>query len=65
MPEPRSPVRVCAKIRSRHPEAAATVTPLTDGDAGVEFDAPQLAVTSGQACVFYQDDLVLGGGWIA
>jgi tRNA-uridine 2-sulfurtransferase len=65
MPELSTPIRVSAKIRSRHAEATATVTPLEGGDAGVEFDTPQLAVTPGQACVFYQDDLVLGGGWIA
>ena len=62
--EPREPMRIAAKIRSRHHEAAATVTPLENGSVKVEFDVPQLAVTPGQACVFYQGDVVVGGGWI-
>jgi tRNA-specific 2-thiouridylase len=40
------------------------VRPLDHGRAEVEFDAPQLAVTPGQAAVFYDGDVVVGGGWI-
>jgi tRNA-specific 2-thiouridylase len=58
-------LRVLAKIRSRHSEAPATVSRLEDGSLRVEFDHPQLAVSPGQACVFYQEDRVVGGGWIA
>ncbi len=58
------PLRVLAKIRSRHPEAPATITPMDDGSVEVLFDAPQPAVSPGQACVFYQGDVVVGGGWI-
>ncbi len=64
--ELRGPLRVEAKIRSRHPEAPATISPGPDDDSViVTFDKPQFAVTPGQACVFYQGDIVVGGGWIA
>jgi tRNA-uridine 2-sulfurtransferase len=65
IPEPKEPLRVEAKIRSRHNEAAATIKTLEDKSVKVEFDIPQLAVTPGQACVFYQEDVAIGGGWIA
>ena len=57
-------MRVRAKIRSRHPAAPATITPVSDAYVEVVFDSPQDAVTPGQACVFYQEDIVVGGGWI-
>jgi tRNA-specific 2-thiouridylase len=53
-----------AKIRYRHPAAAATVTATSDGGAWVEFVEPQSAITPGQAVVFYDGPRVLGGGWI-
>jgi tRNA-specific 2-thiouridylase len=53
------------KIRYNHPGAPATVTPLLGGSARVRLHVPQRAITAGQAAVFYQNDLVLGGGWIA
>jgi tRNA-specific 2-thiouridylase len=56
--------RCQAKIRYRHTAVAATVTPLADGQARVDFDEPQSAVTPGQAVVFYDGPRVLGGGWI-
>jgi len=62
---PPASLEVTAKIRYNHPGSAATVLPLPDGRAKVSFPEPQRAVTPGQACVFYQDDLVVGGGWIA
>ncbi len=62
--EPRQPRRVDAQIRHRHSAAPAVVTSLPDSRAQLVFDAPQLAITPGQAVVFYDDDVVVGGGWI-
>lgn len=59
------PLRVTVKIRSRAEEAAATLTKLEDGSVLVTFDEAQRAVTPGQAAVFYDGDVVVGGGWIA
>ena len=57
-------VRVEAQIRHRHQPAAARVRALPDGRAELEFDNPQTAITPGQAVVFYDADIVVGGGWI-
>jgi tRNA-specific 2-thiouridylase len=63
-PEPDAPLRVTAKTRYSQREAAATVTPLGDGTARVDFDEPQRAITAGQAVVFYDGEYVVGGGTI-
>ena len=62
--EPPGDVRVAAQIRHRHPPATATARPLAEGRVAVSFDAPQIAITPGQALVMYDGDLVVGGGWI-
>jgi len=62
---PTSPKRITAKTRYSQTEAAATVYPLPEGGAQVVFDAPQRAVTAGQAVVFYDGEVCLGGGTIA
>jgi len=62
---PNEPLRAWAKIRSRHEAAAAWIAPAESGRVRVEFDEPQSAITPGQAVVFYDGELVLGGGWIA
>jgi tRNA-specific 2-thiouridylase len=57
-------IEVTAKIRYNHPGAAATISPLENNRVKVKLHSPQRAITPGQAAVFYQDDLVVGGGWI-
>jgi tRNA-uridine 2-sulfurtransferase len=58
------PVRAQVKIRNKHIAAPATVRSLDAHCVEVIFDEPQRAVTPGQGAVFYDGDLVLGGGWI-
>ena len=53
-----------AQIRHRHTAATGRVRALPDRRAEFEFDTPQPAITPGQAAVFYDGDVVLGGGWI-
>ncbi len=53
-----------AKIRYRAAESPAVVTPLLDNRVLVNFKTPQRAITPGQALVLYNDDVVVGGGWI-
>jgi tRNA-uridine 2-sulfurtransferase len=60
----REPMRVKAKIRYRHEAADASIESLADGEVRVTFDEPQRAVTPGQAVVFYDGDVVVGGAWI-
>ncbi len=57
--------RECSvKIRYNHPGTRATVTAVGNERARVRLWEPQKAVTPGQAAVFYDDNVVLGGGWI-
>jgi tRNA-specific 2-thiouridylase len=58
------PIDVTVKIRYNHRGTPATVSPLGDGRAKVKLHSAQRAITPGQAAVFYQEDLVVGGGWI-
>jgi tRNA-specific 2-thiouridylase len=55
---------VTGQIRHRHWPASGRVRALDDGRAELVFDTPQSAITPGQAVVFYEDDTVVGGGWI-
>ncbi len=61
---PPGPFRAGVRIRHRAAEVPATVTPGDGSTARVDFDSPVRAVTPGQSCVFYDGDLVLGGGVI-
>jgi tRNA-specific 2-thiouridylase len=61
---PSGAIRAHARIRHRHQEAPATITPLDGDRVRVVFDDPQTAITPGQAVVFFDGDVVLGGGWI-
>jgi len=62
--EPEGPVQATVKIRYAHAGAAAVITPLPGGRAQIDLTEPQRSITPGQASVFYQGDLALGGGWI-
>ena len=61
---PPSSIQVLAKIRYNHPGVPAVVTPLPEGRARVKLSIPQRAITPGQASVFYDGEVVVGGGWI-
>lgn len=58
------PMAVKAKIRYGSKESAAEVTPLGDNRVHVKFEQPQRAITPGQSVVFYNGDVVVGGGII-
>jgi len=61
---PETAFRAMTRIRYRHSAVPSTVFPDGANSAAVRFDEPQQAVTPGQCAVFYDNDEVLGGGWI-
>ena len=61
---PANWLTAAAQIRHRHSPAAGRVRALDNGRAEFVFETPQPAVTPGQAVVFYDGDVVVGGGWI-
>ncbi len=61
---PPGPLPITAKIRYKAKEASATLNPLPDNRAHVQFDEPLRDITPGQGVVFYQGEVVLGGGTI-
>jgi len=63
-PIPQAGLSCLAKIRSTTAPAKVTVTSAGEGCAHVEFEEPEYGVSPGQACVFYDGERVLGGGWI-
>jgi tRNA-uridine 2-sulfurtransferase len=58
------PMDAWVKVRYSAPPAKAKLLPLQDGRVRVEFESPQKSVAPGQAVVFYDGDIVLGGGTI-
>ncbi|MGD8816068.1 MAG: tRNA 2-thiouridine(34) synthase MnmA, partial [Acidobacteriota bacterium] len=62
---PAAPLRAAARIRHRHREVPALITPLGRGRVRVRLDEPQRAIAPGQGVAFYDGDVLLGGGWIA
>jgi tRNA-uridine 2-sulfurtransferase len=62
--KPTAAIPAAAQIRHRHQAAPATIRALADDRAELTFGTPQLAITPGQAVVFYDGDVVIGGGWI-
>ena len=61
---PKEPLKVKARVRYNQKEQPATLYPLENNCVKLIFDNPQRAVTSGQAVVFYDGDILLGGGTI-
>lgn len=64
IPQPTAPIRAEAQIRYRSTAVPCTVMPLAGDRARLIFDEPQFSITPGQAAVWYQGDLLLGGGVI-
>jgi tRNA-uridine 2-sulfurtransferase len=62
--EIKEPMRVGVKIRHKHAPAAGVMESAGPDEVLVTFDEAQRAVTPGQAAVFYDGDIVVGGGWI-
>jgi tRNA-specific 2-thiouridylase len=60
----REPMRAAVKIRHKHEPAMATIERAGEDEVLATFDEPQRAVAPGQAAVFYDGDIVVGGGWI-
>ena len=63
-PAPGEARAVVARLRSSHPGAPARLVRKADGTAEVTLEEPEAATAPGQACVLYDADRVLGGGWI-
>ena len=57
-------IRADVQIRYRHRGEPATIKKLDNSRVIVEFDQPQLSIAPGQSAVFYQEDCVIGGGWL-
>jgi tRNA-specific 2-thiouridylase len=65
MPPLGEALSATVQIRHQHAGGTATVVPLEHDTARIRFEAPQWAITPGQAAVFYRDEVIIGGGWIS
>ena len=61
---PESPFQCLVQIRHRHAPAGCVTSIHPDGTLHVIFSEPQYGVAPGQAAVFYDREILLGGGWI-
>jgi len=61
---PSTKFKANSRIRYRHKEDLSTIELIGEDEALIDFIKPQKAITPGQAVVFYNDDKLLGGGWI-
>ncbi len=64
IPEPVNPLRLEVQVRYRTAPVFVNLIPLEDNRAKLIFDEPQFGITPGQAAVFYDGDLLVGGGII-
>lgn len=64
IPNPAKEIKCSARVRYNMKEQSATVYTLENGNVKIVFDAPQRAITRGQAAVLYDGETVLGGGTI-
>ncbi len=64
-PPPNTEISVMTRIRYQHKAALSILIPEGPNTARVRFNVPQSAITPGQGAVFYQEDEILGGGWIS
>lgn len=62
---PVKTMKVQARVRYRAPDVEAFITPVNDKEIYIKFSTPQMAITPGQSVVFYDNDIVIGGGIIA
>ena len=64
IPEPASPITAEVQVRYRSKAVRVTIIPLEDHRVKLQFNEPQFGITPGQAAVFYDGEIVLGGGII-
>jgi tRNA-specific 2-thiouridylase len=61
---PQTPIRAEVQVRYRSPAVPVTVIPIEGDRVKLVFDEPQFGITPGQAAVWYDGEILLGGGII-